>query len=769
MKEYLQKFKLTPLTIALIYYFCGVLWVVLTIILPELFFKGDIHAVQQMDQMGRWVFIMITACMIYFLVGKSEATIRKRKESLSAVNRALKCYSACNQALIRAKDEFQLMSEICRICVEVGGYQVAWVGFAEEDDFKTIRPVAQWGDEKGYLANLNASWGEIDRGRGPTGTAIRSAAPIVVQQIMFDPMWDLWREEAINHGFASSISLPLMSGDNPFGALVIFAGKPGAFDRRETRLLYELSQDLSYGITSLREKTERKKAENERKLLASVIQQSNEGIILVDGTGIVHYANPALELITGISAIQMVGRHLAVQSPEEPNNDFYASLWENIQKGQYNTRHMIQLHRDESRSELDCAFWTILDCEETLRRHVVLIRDVTNESRLEQQLRQAQRMEALATLAGGIAHDFNNNLASIITCSELAREEVEDNSSLAELLDVILRSGYRGRDLVKQIMTFSRRNEQERQPVAVDIIVQECLDLLRASLPPTMEISQDICDEPGMVMADPTQIHQIIMNLCTNAAQAMKNRQGLMQVSLVNIHVDSAQSDYIPGLGIGNYLKLTVQDNGHGMDMKTMERIFDPFFSTKRPSEGTGLGLSVVHGIVKGYGGVIMVDSEPERGAIFQVFLPCFEAIPELNEVARTEKVVKSGERILFVDDELDVVFSAQKMLERLGYNVVTTCDSIQALQTFKASPEKFDLVITDQTMPKMTGTELARELTNIRGDIPIVLCTGAHAGRGDGANTYKDTPDFIHEVAYKPLDRNEMSDVIRRALARPC
>lgn len=767
MKEYFQKFKLTPLTIALIYYFCGVLWVVLTIILPELFFKDDIHSVQQMDQMGRWVFIMITACMIYFLVGKSEATIRKRKESLSAVNRALKCYSACNQALIRARDEFQLMSEICRICVEVGGYRVAWVGLAEDDDFKTIRPVAQWGDEKGYLSNLNASWGEIDRGRGPTGTAIRSGSPIVVQQIMFDPMWDLWREDAINHGFAASISLPLFSGDKAFGALVIFAGKPGAFDRRETKLLYELSQDLSYGITSLQERTERKKAENERKLLASVIQQSNEGIILVDGAGIVHYANPAIEFITGMPAIQMVGKHLADQSPG--NIDFYTSLWENIQKGRYNTRHMFQINKDDSRSELECAFWTILDSEGTSRRHVVLIRDVTKESRLELQLRQAQRMEALATLAGGIAHDFNNNLASIITCSELAREDVENDSPLAELLDVILRSGYRGRDLVKQIMTFSRRNEQERQPVAVDIIVQECLTLLRASLPPTIEIQQDICNELGMVMADPTQIHQIIMNLCTNAAQAMIDRQGVMQVTLENVHVDSAQSDYIPGLGIGDYLKLKVQDNGHGMDMKTMERIFDPFFSTKKPTEGTGLGLSVVHGIVKAYGGIITVDSEPERGATFQVFLPCFDPIPELTEHIPIVRAVKSGERILFVDDELDVVYSARKMLERLGYDVIATSDSIQALETFKASPYQFDLVITDQTMPKMSGTELAREIVNIRYDIPIVLCTGGDVGRESEIHPSQQTPDFIHEIALKPLDRNEISGVIRRALAGHC
>jgi CheY-like chemotaxis protein len=378
-------------------------------------------------------------------------------------------------------------------------------------------------------------------------------------------------------------------------------------------------------------------------------------------------------------------------------------------------------------------------------------------------------MESLATLAGGIAHDFNNNLASIITCAELAREDLPDSAPQAELLDVILKSGYRGRNLVKQIMTFCRRDEQERQPVKVEVIVQECLNLLRASLPSTIEIRQQICEQPGMVLADPTQIHQIIMNLCTNAAHAMLNRKGVLELTLKNVEIDSDEATHLHGVSPGSHLQLTVRDTGHGMDRQTLERIFDPFFSTKKPAEGTGLGLSVVHGIVKGYRGVITVDSEPGLGSTFQVQLPCIDAAEARLEPSLEAGLGRGGERILFVDDEEDVVFAGRKMLERLGYRVIAAKDSLEALETFRTQPDQFDLVITDQTMPHMTGTDLAKEIASIRRDIPVVLCTGALAGRGDDGSPLFETPEFIQEIAYKPLDRSEMSAVIRRALARPC
>ena len=768
MRDLLQKTRLTPLTIALIYYVSGMTWILLANFIPNNTPQISQKLLDNADQFGRWLFVTLTSCMIFYLVSKSEAAIKRRRDSLTNLNRALKCYSSCNQALIRASDEFQLMSEVCRTCVEIGGYRVAWVGIAENNGDKSIRPVVQWGDEKGYLGKLKASWGEIDRGRGPTGTAIRTGKSVVVQQIVYDPMWELWREDAINHGFAASISLPLTANGRTFGALVIFSGKPEAFNNREVTLLEELAEDLSYGITSLRTKAEGEKSEKQRKLLASVIQQSNDGIIIVDGNGTVRYANPAIASITGLSPDRMLGSQIAQLQNEGIESSFYEWIWGNMEKHFPISRRFFHSAAKDEGAELDCSFWTISDPDGNSVSHVVLIRDVTGEQRLERQLRQAQRMEALATLAGGIAHDFNNSLASIITCAELARADLQEESPQAELLDVILKSGQRGRNLVKQIMTFSRRTEQDRQPLNIQDVIQECLKLLRASVPSNIEIRQIICNDPPLVMADPTQIHQVIMNLCTNAAQALKesNSKGEIVVSLDDVEIQEETAERLTGLSPGPHIMLTVSDTGCGMDNKTVERIFDPFFTTKDPSEGTGLGLSVVHGIVRSYNGTIAVESEPGRGTRFRVFLPSTLA-PEPAQIRTPEVRFHSGaERILFVDDEEDVVFTGKKMLERLGYSVDAHTDSRMALEAFRRKPAEFDLIITDQCMPQMTGTELAREIAGIRNDIPIVLCTGDLSGGREGSGYYS-PPEFIHEIAYKPLERSEMSDLIRRALER--
>jgi CheY-like chemotaxis protein len=374
-------------------------------------------------------------------------------------------------------------------------------------------------------------------------------------------------------------------------------------------------------------------------------------------------------------------------------------------------------------------------------------------------------MEAIATLAGGIAHDFNNNLASIITCAEMARDDVPEDSPTRELLDVVLKSGYRGRNLVKQILTFSCQGEQERQPVQVELIVHECLRILRASFPASIEIHYAMADRLGMVLADPTQIHQIIMNLCTNAGHAMREKGGALEISLDNADFDGVAGSGFPDLPPGHYLRLTVKDTGHGMDRATMERIFDPFFTTKGHTEGTGLGLSVIHGIVKKHDGAIYVNSEPGKGATFQVVLPRIEG-PGENAYEESQSPAKHGqERILLVDDEQALVFAGKKMLERLGYDVVATTDSRDALELFRAAPDRFDLIITDQAMPGMNGTELARELTGIRADIPIILCTGfGHDLNGTLSSAERERAG-IRELALKPLDRAELAGVIRRVL----
>jgi PAS domain S-box-containing protein len=760
-----SKRKLTPLNITIVYAITGVLWGALSSLIPAIVSQHS-GASRQLQTVNHGFFILATAALLFLLIRRSEDETTRGKESLSRVNRALKTFSGCNQALIRATDELQLMKDICRTIVEVGGYRLAWVGIADHDDWKTVRPVAQWGDKDGYLTNLNMSWADTDRGRGPTGTAIRTGTTRVVQNILFDPSWELWREEGLKHGFAASISLPLMNGEHPLGALVIFASEKRAFGKEEVKLLEDLADDLSFGLATLRMNAQRKEVEKERKLLASVIQQSMEGIILFDTDGAIKYVNPAIKTITGHEPQQLIGKNISALEEDELCAEFFRSIKDALARGEERRGHFTLKRQDGDFYEIDATLWSISDSSGAVN-NAVLIGDVTHEAHLERQLRQAQRMEAIATLAGGIAHDFNNNLASIITCTEMARDDVPADSPLRELLDVVLKSSYRGRKLVKQILTFCCQGEQEKQPIQVEPILNECLNLMRASLPTSITVRSHLDEKPGAIMADPTQIHQIIMNLITNAGHAMRLKGGMLEVSLTNVGLDTASGTGGPDLPSGCYLKLTVKDTGHGMDAKTMERIFDPFFTTKNHSEGTGLGLSVVHGIVRNHGGGITVSSKAGYGSTFEVYLPRIERATNEETVEATSPPSGGNERILFVDDEEDVVFAGKKMLERLGYRVVVGRDGADALAIFREEPHGFDLVITDQTMPKMTGSELTRELMQIRPDIPVILCTGL----GPTAETalQRDDQDLsgIRQVAMKPLNRDELAEMIRRVLNR--
>ncbi|QXE89337.1 response regulator [Geomonas subterranea] len=764
MKRISDERKLTPLNISIVYAVVGILWGAASCLFPAvLAHKSFMYT--SVETLNHAFFILATAALLYLLISRSEGDVVRGRESLFRVNRALKTFSGCNQALVRATEELQLMKDICRTIVETGGYKLAWVGMAEHDDWKTVRPVAQWGDQGGYLTQLDMSWADIDRGRGPTGTAIRTGTTRIVQNIRFDASWALWREEALKHGFAASVSLPLVNEGRPLGALVIFAGEKRAFGKQEVKLLEQLADDLSFGIATLRMNVERKKAEQEIMLLASVIEQSREGLILFDSDGTIQYVNPAIETITGHDAQSVVGRNVAALGDGDSGAELYRSVWDDLTKGERRTGgHFIQKGKEGDYYEIDTTFWSISDSCGTVKNHAALVRDVTHELQLERQLRQAQRMEAIATLAGGIAHDFNNNLASIITCTEMARDDVPPDSPLRELLDVVLKSSYRGRKLVKQILTFCCKGEQERQPVQVESIVNECLNLMRPSIPSSITVCSRLEQDQGLIMADPTQIHQIIMNLVTNASHAMRLKGGTLELALEDVTLD-AETLGAPDLPPGPYLKLTVKDSGHGMDQKTMEQIFDPFFTTKGHNEGTGLGLSVVHGIVRNHGGGITVSSRPGVGATFEVFLPRIGAVQN-NSLLQTEAASLTGTgRILFVDDEEDVVFSGKKMLERLGYQVVTGRDGVEALEIFRADPGAVDLVITDQTMPRMTGIELSRELVAVRSDLPVILCTGLGSGVDRTAQREEAEQAGVREVAYKPLDREEMTAMIRRVL----
>jgi CheY-like chemotaxis protein len=371
-------------------------------------------------------------------------------------------------------------------------------------------------------------------------------------------------------------------------------------------------------------------------------------------------------------------------------------------------------------------------------------------------------MEAIGTLTAGIAHDFNNILTAIVGYTELSLSRLQKCDPLRGDLEQVLESGLRATDLVRQILTFSRQTEQERKPVHLDSIIREVLKLLRPSLPSFIEIhtEYDIKPEECIVDADSTQLHQVLMNLCTNAAHAMRNRGGVLSLTLTQVMVDAALVSQHPGLKPGPHLRLAVSDTGHGIDAALMERIFDPYFTTKKTGEGTGMGLAVTMGIVQNHGGAISVSSEAGQGTSFEVFLP--RTISVGKQIVETRDVPQTGkEQILFIDDEKALAVLGQKMLETLGYWVTAVTNSHEALELFRSKPDGFDLVITDMSMPGLTGRELARELVAIRPDIPVIMCSGF----AEFVNPDQARQAGIREFLMKPYVIGTLAKTIRKVL----
>lgn len=396
---------------------------------------------------------------------------------------------------------------------------------------------------------------------------------------------------------------------------------------------------------------------------------------------------------------------------------------------------------------------------------VETVRDITQRKILEQQLQQSQKLEAIGTLAGGIAHDFNNILSAIYGYAELVQLELEKGSELWAMQGEVINASHRAKNLVQQILAFSRKEGRKIIPMQLTSTIRECLKMLRASIPTTIEIKADIDAQAGTVLADPTHIHQVIMNLCTNAYHAMRETGGTLSLDLKSIHIDK-NYDNIIGTQIpqGEYLRLTVSDTGHGMDKITKDRIFDPYYTTKPKGEGTGLGLAVVHGIIQSYGGHISVYSEPYKGTSFNIYLPRID-LPSHEKGEQEDSLPPGGtERILVVDDEGAIVSLEKQILERLGYHVSTAASAEKALQLFCSSPKEFDLIITDMTMPLMTGAELSKNILALRPDIPIILCTGF----SDLVDEKKAGSVGVRKLLMKPVTRKELALAVRKILDNP-
>jgi PAS domain S-box-containing protein len=503
-------------------------------------------------------------------------------------------------------------------------------------------------------------------------------------------------------------------------------------------------------------------AERERLRLTRAVERVVDAVVITSLDGTIEYANHALSSMTGYAADELIGKDIRSFRSGKQDDPFYDELWTTIAGGQTWTGRSQNRKKSGETFENEATISPVIDDMGRIVNYVGIARDITQELKFEERLRQSEKMEAIGTLAGGIAHDFNNILAAIIGFTELTIDDAPEGSQIKRKMTNVLKAGIRGRDLVKQILSFSRKSDLERAPLHLTPVVAETFKLLRATTPSTVAMELHTHATSDEVLADPTKISQLLMNLGTNAAHAMREQGGLLEIVLhdIEFHPDSRPPH--PDLAPGAYIELSVKDTGCGMDAATKNRIFEPFFTTKERGQGTGLGLAVVHGIVQSLGGTITVSSEAGRGSTFAVFLP--KVRHEQKAQAEVVGEVRGGtERILFVDDEELLVEAAREVLGRLGYEVVATTDSTHALSIFSGEPHRFQCVITDYTMPKKTGVELAKDLMRIRPDIPIILCTG----HSEMISRDKARALGIREFFMKPLLKREIAETIRRVLKR--
>ena len=527
-------------------------------------------------------------------------------------------------------------------------------------------------------------------------------------------------------------------------------------------LVYVHSSNEQYFALLMEDISQRKSAEEERQVLAAAINQAREAVLITDAAGRIQYINSAARTALGFSPEEGIGKHVVSLTEkgitEAMADEIRRSLAENeIWLG--------RLEKKQERGLVSIQEATVSPVRNSLGEavnYIAVARDITEQVGLETRLRQAQKMEAIGALAGGIAHDFNNILSAILGYTDLALAELPKESEVHACLREVASAGERARDLVAQILTFSRQADREIRPVRVQVIIQEALRLLRGSIPSTIEIRQEIDKNCQPIMADSTAIHQVLMNLCTNAYHAMREKGGRLLIRLKQIRIDEETARQEVELTPGPYVRLEVHDTGYGMDAQTQARIFEPYFTTKERGEGTGLGLATIHGIVKDLGGAIHVYSELGNGAVFTILLPCVQAQEGKKEFSPTEAEALGGsEQVLLVDDERPIGQFAQKALERLGYAVTVFNSSPEALRHFQRQPEAFDVVVTDQMMPQMKGHELSARIHEIRPGIPIILCSGFSEGFQNNPAESKD----IKAHVMKPIIGADLARAIRTVL----
>ncbi len=533
---------------------------------------------------------------------------------------------------------------------------------------------------------------------------------------------------------------------------------------RTGNLYLRETEELSKIITRLKQ-TETSLTKSEQKL-RNIIEHSNELFYLHDTDHNLTYVSPQCTDLFGYTPDEMKVKWMQLMTSNPVNQAGFETTQKAIQTGEKQKPYMLEGRRKDGKNILlEIEESPILDQNGKTVLIAGAARDITDRKRaeeenekLEAQLRQSQKMEAIGTMAGGIAHDFNNILSIILGNTELAIRDVPEWHPVKESLDEVRQACLRAKDVVRQLLSFGRKSEMQLRPIDISVILRESLKLIRSTLPSNIEIRQDFDEGIWTILGDPTQINQILINLSTNGSDAIGSAGGILSVSLENVEI--ARQDPELNLEPGRYVKMSISDTGVGITAEDMERIFDPYYTTKKVGRGTGMGLAVVHGIVETHNGRINVNSTPGKGTAFEIFFRSIDAAPVV-EVPANNSLPHGGETILFVDDEKSIVKLNKARLERLGYQVIGTADPLEAIDLFRHKSNQFDLVITDMTMPNMMGDELAAEMMKIRPDIPIILCTGFSGRISEEQALEKGIRAFV----MKPLETKDLAETVRKVL----
>ncbi|MFI5346583.1 MAG: PAS domain S-box protein [Elusimicrobiota bacterium] len=707
-------------------------------------------------------FTVATAALLFKTVSgychKSAAGMRALQEQL----RAFHLITECDSVVWRTQSREELFQEVCRLAVEEGGYRMAWVGLPRDDAAKTVLPVARAGTESGYVDGLKLVWSDTPRGRGPTGTCLRTGTPDVCRFLEKDARLAPWREAALGNGFLSTIALPLRQGTRVAASLTLYSEREDAFDSAEKTLLNLLAKSISYALEHL-DRIEREAALFAKmKMLVHALDNSPMSVVITDARGAIEFVNRKFTDISGYSADEAIGRNPRMLKTGETCAQEYRALWETISSGR-NWNGIFHNRRKNGDTYWEAAIISpVRDADGEIRHYICIKEDLSDKRSLEQQLRQAQKMDSLGALAGGVAHDFNNLLTVIGGHCELLTLAGLPTPGSRESVSEIRDAAGRAAVMTKRLLQFGRKQAMNVRTVDLGAVAWESVRMLRRLLGEAYPLEIARPSSPLTLRADAGMLEQVMMNLAINARDSMP-RGGTITLSVARADENTAVPNGA-GPAPDGFLRLTVEDRGSGIAAGDLQRIFEPFYTTKDPSKGTGLGLSVVDGIVRQHKGWIWVDSVVGKGSVFNVYLPASPEPAEAPSAPPPDVPLKGTEKILLVEDETPLRALTARVLGGLGYDVTQADSGPAALAAWNAQPGRFQMLLTDMVMPGgMTGVELARCLVREQPGLRVLLTSGYHRELEQTAGEPQKGLAFLPKP-YMPLD---LSRAVRAELDR--